>query len=148
MIVENYKPTKKWLKMGKVYKFFAQDFINADFSEDAKSEMFMAETYGDQYNFKYYDLRNGKINGYALGKHLMDIQLAMWDEDLRHFGQLTKYELMNDDNLKPIHEFLIEWFGWTQNDVEYFYKLKKYLTDNKLNCNIQIPDSVYKYIQI
>jgi hypothetical protein len=141
MFKEADKPTKKWLKMGEVYKFFAKDFTQADFSDKAKLDMFKAESYGGEYNFEYRELRNGKLNGYAVGKHLMDIQLAMWQEDLSQFGQLTRRELMIDEAMKPIRGFLMEWFGWTQDDIDH-------LTNTKLNDKIQISSQVYKYIRI
>jgi hypothetical protein len=141
MAKEADKPTKKWLKMGEVYKFFAKDFDQADFSDRAKLDMFKAESYGGEFNFEYREFRNGKLNGYAVGKHLMDIQLAMWNEDLTQFGQLTRRELMLDKALEPIREFLLEWFGWTQDDIDH-------LTNFKSVGMVNIPESVFQKIKI
>ena len=58
----------------------------------------------------HYDKINGKINGFAVGKHQMDLQFAMWKEDLRTGwpALLTKHELLTDPVLEPIREFLKE----------------------------------------
>lgn len=135
------KPSKNWLRMGNVYKFFAKDYPETDFSDNAMLAMFRAETYGGEYKFGYYDRTDGKFNGYAVGKHLMDIQIAMWYEDLSQFGQLTKFELMTDPQLEPIKEFLVELFGYSKEDLEH-------LTKPLSKGNIQISSNVYKYIHI
>lgn len=96
MISEQKKiPTKKWLKMAEVYKYFANDWQDCcDFSNKAAQDMYLAESFGPslQYNKKMYC---DKFNGYAVGKHWMDATLAMWEEDISK-GYLIKYELLED----------------------------------------------------
>jgi len=101
--------TKKWQKIADVYKFFARDY-QADFSDSAAEAMFDFESNGIGLV--------AKDNGYAIGKHLMDIQLAMWMEDLYvNKFMLTKYELITDPTLKDIRWFLEDVFG-PVNDSE------------------------------
>ena len=96
-MVGNYNKTLE------VYKIFAGKAENMDFSEEAKEEMFKAETYGkgnctniDQVYLDY--LTSGKkVNGYAVGKRWMDVTVAMWFEDLEKRGWFTlTNELYND----------------------------------------------------
>jgi hypothetical protein len=90
-----------------VYVFFAKayDCGDADFSDEAALRMYKAESLGGSHKFPYYENIDGKFNGYALGKHFMDLQLKMWKEDIQS-GILFKYELLDDSNLVPINEFI------------------------------------------
>ncbi len=107
--------SKKWRTKAKNYKWFARNYPNADFSEDCALAMYKYESTG--YGIvNHYDTVDGKVNGYALGKHLQDLQLAMWIEDLRRPFMLTKYELLTDSELVPIREFLIDQFGEVEAD--------------------------------
>ena len=102
------KPTKRWLRMAEVYKRFTGresglvDQSDLDFSDEAAAEMFEFETTGRG------DLRTGvfgklrrlgepveKTNGYAFGKHRMDLTVEMWREDLPR-GLLSVQELIAD----------------------------------------------------
>ena len=102
--------SKKWLKSAQLYKFFARTYDGLDFSDAAGEAMYHYESSGIGH-VNHYDKVNGLINGYAVGKHLMDIQLAMWWEDLSRPFMLTKYELFNDHELDEILWFLEEQFG-------------------------------------
>lgn len=104
------KVSKKWRDKAEVYRWFAREYPNADFSEAAAEAMYQYESTGIG-RVNHYDLVDGKVNGYALGKHLQDLQLAMWIEDLGRPFMLTKYELLNDPDLKPIKQFLVDKFG-------------------------------------
>lgn len=87
------KLTPKWLKMSEVYRYFAQPWSHlCDFSESAAQEMFLFESRGIPYPKKE------KLNGFALGKHWMDVTHKMWLEDLSA-GLLFKSELYADPNL-------------------------------------------------
>jgi hypothetical protein len=99
------KPSKKWMATAKVYVFFAKayDFECADFSDEAALKMYQAESLGGSYKFSYHEKFNGNFNGYALGKHFMDLQLKMWKEDIID-GILLKRELIFDDS--DIQEFV------------------------------------------
>lgn len=78
------KRTKKWERMGEIYKKFAVDYNFADFSEEAKDEMFLHESLG-------YPV--SPENGYYLGKRYMDATIAMWKEDILQ-GTLLTQELV------------------------------------------------------
>lgn len=89
--------------MAEVYKFFARDY-QANFSDSAAESMFKFESNGVGVV--------AKDNGYAIGKHLMDLQIAMWHEDLYiNKFMLTKYELLTDPELQSIRWFLESLFG-------------------------------------
>lgn len=60
-----------------------------DFSEDALVEMFLHESQGIALA--------SKNNGYVLGKKWMDVNIAMWKEDIAK-GYLFRCELYNDGN--------------------------------------------------
>jgi hypothetical protein len=91
----------------KVYIHFATayDCSDADFSDEAALKMYKAESLGGPHKFPYHEKTDGKFNGYALGKHFMDLQMTMWKEDIKS-GILFKHELLNDSALKPINEFI------------------------------------------
>ena len=102
--------SKKWWAKAKNYKWFARNYTNADFSKKSAFAMYEYEYLGKG-NVNHYNTIDGMVNGYALGKHLQDLQLAMWREDLNRPFMLTKYELFTDQNLIPIRKLLIEQFG-------------------------------------
>lgn len=102
--------SKKWRAKAENYKWFARNYPNADFSEEAVYAMYDYESTGNGF-VNHYDTVDGKVNGYALGKHLLDLQLAMWIEDMARPFMLTKYELLTDPELIPIRQFLIDQFG-------------------------------------
>lgn len=103
--------SKAWLKSANLYKFFARTYEGLDFSDEAAEAMYHYESSGIGH-VNHYDKVDGKVNGYAVGKHAMDIQLAMWREDLNDPFMLTKFELFNDPELKEI-----EWFLRDQFDI-------------------------------
>lgn len=110
------KVSKKWLKTAQLYKFFSKDYQGLDFSDSAAEAMYNYETYGEG-RVTYHEKVDGLYNGFAVGKHLMDIQIATWNEDLRRPFMLTKYELLNDPELKEIKWFLEQLYGKVQLDV-------------------------------
>lgn len=83
------RPTRKWWRIAEIYKRFATE-SGLDFSDDAAVEMYRFESAGKG------DLRNGlfggKLNGYAIGKHWMDVTIKMWREDIAS-GLLFRHEL-------------------------------------------------------
>ncbi len=101
--------SKRWLKSATLYKFFARTYSGLDFSDAAAEAMYDYETYGKGY-VSYAEKVDGKYNGYAVGKHLMDVQLAMWREDLNNVFMLTKHELFTDPDLEEIRWFLKQQF--------------------------------------
>lgn len=102
--------SKRWKKASENYKWFARNYSNASFSDAAALAMYDYESRGVG-NVNHYDVIDGYVNGFALGKHLQDLQLAMWYEDLCRPFMLSKYELLTDPELEPIKQLLIEQFG-------------------------------------
>lgn len=91
-----------YVKILGIYKLFTDvNHPNLDFSEQAKEEMYQAETFGkgccnvDQLYLDYL-LTGKKINGYAVGKRNMDITIKMWMEDLKRWGTLFLIQLYED----------------------------------------------------
>ena len=92
------KPSKKWMRMSKVYEYFTQNVSEFfTFDDDAKLEMYIYESLGTPIP--------KESNGYFLAKKNMDITLAMWNEDLLN-GLLLKSELYNDPALQDLHWWL------------------------------------------
>ena len=99
------KPTKKWLKMANMYRRFGS-YDNSDFSEEAASAMFDYESCGKgNLQFSVIKLRTedelvnkygcGRLNGFAVGKHWMDVTIAMWKDGLQN-GIITIKELADE----------------------------------------------------
>ena len=79
--------------MAEMYKRFAIDEPGMDFSEEAAQAMFDYESEG--HGDLSLSIFSNTRNGYAIGKHWMDVTISMWKEDLV-FGTLTKQELIQD----------------------------------------------------
>ena len=74
--------SKRWKDSAEMYKYFSKGFGSLSFSDKAAKDMYDYESTGKPI-FQYYDKRyNGKCNGYAVGKHWMDVNIAMWKEDM------------------------------------------------------------------
>lgn len=86
--------------------------FNHDFSLESLMAMYNYETYG---KYKYPEPDKCK-NGYAYGKWLMDLTVAMWKEDLMQ-GNFCKHELLKNcsSHYKPAirNSTLISFFGYT-----------------------------------
>ena len=105
--------TERWKKMSEIYRIFA-DEENMDFSDKAAQEMFLWESEGKGDLRQGIFPKEGKYNGYALGKKWMDVTVKMWKEDLGKY--LFKFELYEDG--KYPHWWLDEIFGKRKlNDV-------------------------------
>jgi len=76
--------------MAELYKRFAKDYPQADFSKQAAEDMYTHETYGIPMPVK------AQLNGYMQGKKLMDITISMWKEDIKN-GVLSIKELKEDN---------------------------------------------------
>lgn len=79
--------------MADIYKLFIdkEDLNNLSLDDQALNEMYEFESRGKK-------LINWRTNGYAVGKHIMDITIAMWEEDIR-LGYITKYDFYSDPSL-------------------------------------------------
>jgi hypothetical protein len=91
------KVSKKWKETALMYKYFSKslDSQYLDFSISSAEDMYNYESTGFPLIIYYEKNNNGLCNGYAVGKHFMDITLSMWKEDLKD-GILKKYEILND----------------------------------------------------
>lgn len=89
--------SKKYDRITAAYQYFAGT-LDADYSTRAKEDMYAFETFGTpRINYAVPD-DDGNYNGYAVGKHWMDVTLAMWHEDLKT-GIITKFEIYSDDDV-------------------------------------------------
>lgn len=101
------KISKKWWNTAEAYKYFAQGFGNLDFSDEAAQNMYNYESQGKPL-IKYNELQeNGMYNGYAVGKHWMDVTLTMWKEDISD-GILLKVELLEDSEIPTKVKEIVE----------------------------------------
>jgi hypothetical protein len=87
-------PTRKWIKMSEVYMFFASDYPRLDFSRQAAQEMFESESSGKT-------LDDWQTNGYAVGKHWMDVTVGQWRKDMAD-RIVSIQELRKEESRKPI----------------------------------------------
>ena len=77
--------------MCEVYKHFSKDWNDcSDYSEDSMLELFLSESYGD--------VSCNQLNGYYIGKKMLNVTVAMWKEDIK-YGTLFKCELYDDPDL-------------------------------------------------
>ncbi len=74
--------------MAEIYKIFSKDFSELVYDDNALEEMFLYESRGIRIN--------NPRNGYLAGKQWMDVNIAMWKEDI-HTSLLTKEELYLDE---------------------------------------------------
>lgn len=81
--------SKKWRAMAEIYKRFSIAHQQADFSEEAALAMYEHETHGRPL------AKGEKLNGFELGKRLMDVTVASWKEDIASRGLLVS-ELIED----------------------------------------------------
>lgn len=77
--------------MCEVYKHFSCDWASClDYSDNSMLELFLSESYGD--------VSCKPDNGYYVGKKMLNVNVAMWKEDIEK-GLLFKFELYNDSGL-------------------------------------------------
>lgn len=75
------------MRMCEVYEIFANDWRSTHlFTDEMKIELFNHESYGTPVS---------KLNGYALGKSWLNVNVSMWKEDFER-GYLFKQELYQD----------------------------------------------------
>lgn len=76
--------------MCEVYRYFSNDWSHiCTYTDDDMRELFYAETHGEPIT--------NKLNGFAVGKKMLNVTVGMWKEDLRK-GTLFKSELYEDPN--------------------------------------------------
>ncbi|RDJ35157.1 MAG: hypothetical protein DWQ19_10005 [Crenarchaeota archaeon] len=90
--------------MQPIYRYFAGEEENLDFSEQSVLEAYLWETRGIG-NFRSGIFTGDKYNGYVIGKHWMDVTVGMWLEDFRK-RLLHPMELYLEPDLKPFHWWL------------------------------------------
>lgn len=80
------KISSRYRRKAEVYAKFAEQWKSVlDFSEEALEECFLWESNGKQ-------LTSPQSNGFAVGKGWMDVNIAMWKEDIQN-GLLFQWEL-------------------------------------------------------
>lgn len=100
------KISKKFKKMAILYRYFSKDWEHLlDYSDKAMSAMYEYESYGTK-------LDNADKNGYAVGKKWMDVNVAMWKEDIEK-GNLWKHELYEQG---PNSSIFNEWLDKVLKD--------------------------------
>ena len=87
-------PTSTWRKQSEIYRLFVDPSEQADFSEQAAREMFRYESTGEGL-LKSTLFERYPINGFALGKKRLNIQVSSWKKDISS-GLLDKRELYKD----------------------------------------------------
>ena len=81
--------------MASYYIRFAKDHMDiCDFSDEAAKAMFDYESKGIG-DLSMSIFSREKLNGYAVGKHWMDVTVSMWKDSLKT-GHLIIKELLND----------------------------------------------------
>lgn len=101
------RPTKNWLRMAELYRYFARTTVETgfvcDFSERAALQMFLVETYGAGLVKRTLgdDMDIKPDNGFNIGKKWMGVTVENWLESLNGTGRnkvLCAWELYADPN--------------------------------------------------
>jgi hypothetical protein len=88
-----------------IYRLFAGDNENYSFTEEDQLEQYLYESrgIGDRQGL----FGTGRINGYKVGKHNMDLTVKMWKEDMSGYPPLLcRYELYREEKFKNYHWWL------------------------------------------
>jgi hypothetical protein len=81
--------------MSEIYRRFGGEGPNIDYSDQAAQEMYLYETRGEgNLSMGLFEI-DGKINGFAVGKKWMNVQIESWKRDIRR-GLLFRFELESD----------------------------------------------------
>lgn len=102
--------SNKFRRMSELYRIFARGYSDLDFSDDALLSLYNHESYG---------LALSPRNGFAVGKQYLNVQVAMWRDDIRS-GIIAKFELYEDERFP--HAWLDSvlgniWDGYTYEDI-------------------------------
>lgn len=89
--------TDQWKSLAALYRRFAGDDPSLDFSTEAAERCYQHETFGTGDN-PYGVFAQGRMNGYAIGKQWLNLQITSWQRDIRA-GLLSKWELRSDPTL-------------------------------------------------
>ena len=92
--------------MEPLYRLFAGVNERNSFTEEDQLEQFLYESQGIGHKTGLFS--TGRINGYAVGKHNMDVTIKMWNHDMNDgFPPLLwSYELYQDEEFKDYHWWL------------------------------------------
>jgi hypothetical protein len=113
--------TYKFKKMCEVYKIFAKEW-DCDFSEKAMQEMFEFESHGKgDIDISGFNVTNKKTNGFAVGKKWLNVNVAMWFEEIDKYGWLQVIKKLYGDNIFP-HWWLNEIFKNFLKKKAKFYR--------------------------
>jgi hypothetical protein len=74
--------------MSELYRFFARNMGDLDFSDQALLNLYNHESHGASLSVR---------NGFAVGKQYLNVQVTMWREDIRR-GWIFKHELYADES--------------------------------------------------
>lgn len=87
------KVPDKFLDIADKYMLHAQDWKHiCSFTQEDLEAQFMSETFGNQYYINYNSKnKNGKYNGYAVGKHWIGVMNSYYIQDIRD-GNFSKSE--------------------------------------------------------
>lgn len=78
--------SKKFRRMSEIYRVFGSGFSGLDYDDAALLSLYNHESYGTELS---------KNNGFAVGKKYLNVQVAMWKEDLQRCW-ISKSELYED----------------------------------------------------
>ena len=79
--------SKRFRDLCKIFEIFSKEFDGLLYDDQQIIDLYNKESYGSE-----IDLRNG----YFIGKKWMNVNVAMWKEDLE-LGLLFKHELYSDE---------------------------------------------------
>ena len=99
--------TERWRNQSEVYRYFASSCANLDFSGEAAEAMFNYESVGEPLIDYSVKGDNNLYNGFAVGKHQMDVTLAAWVEDIKK-GYLLKAEILDDDEIPELAKIKVK----------------------------------------
>ena len=139
--------TPSYQKMSEVYKIFATDWDNLDFTPEALEEMYLYESKGIgdiDVSSQHIDyLTTGKkVNGYSVGKKYLNVTVKSWLKDLEKPGWLSYLQSLYEDEFPSW--WLDKIFKKFLEDKEETYK-RTILKVSKRECEDEfLPKTVFE----
>lgn len=136
------KISKRWRRVAELYKYFAQQVVvfhdeqphekgrapsALDFSEESARALYLFESGQSQAEVSHLPGAASIMNGYAVGKFWLGVQIEMWRAEFDGRSALAKWPLFADPDLRQLHWWLDSLFGKDVGDSR-----REYIARNQL----------------
>lgn len=158
----NNKISKKYIKKSDEYQRLAREFMkhNICFDDIARLDFYNYESTGKPRISYYekYERYDNKVNGFAVGKHLYDLNIGMIKESLDK-GDISKFELwfekypdyivntfLRKDELEELEERFKTYTN--QSLKEYFHKNRSLPNLDYINMSEDPDENTLMFLYI